>query len=88
MKKFMFSALACVAFAFSSFASNEVVEKNGFVWCRIQVTVMDEDGNKLEDLRSDSSTTKTYADSLKRSNEFVKSLELEGLNIDSVIVVG
>jgi len=28
MKKMMFSALACVAFAFSGFASNEVVETN------------------------------------------------------------
>ncbi|WP_177761556.1 hypothetical protein [Flavobacterium sp. I3-2] len=28
MKKIMFSALACVAFAFSGFASNEVVEGN------------------------------------------------------------
>ena len=28
MKKLMFSALACVAFAFSGFASNEVVNEN------------------------------------------------------------
>ena len=30
MKKLMFSALACVAFAFSGFASNEVVNEDNF----------------------------------------------------------
>jgi len=31
MKKILFTALACVAFAFSGFASNEEVEGNEFV---------------------------------------------------------
>lgn len=41
MKKFLFSTLACVAFAGSSFASNEVVEKD-------VLTITEESNNILD----------------------------------------
>ena len=47
MKKILFSALACVAFAGSSFASSEVVESNP---CEISILVYDRDGNLLDAL--------------------------------------
>lgn len=47
MKKFMFSALACVAFAFSGFASNEEIQSFYFAPkapCTVHVKVINPDG--------------------------------------------
>ena len=49
MKKMMFSALACVAFAFSGFASNEVVEAKEFVSDINLETEVDDFNLKVED---------------------------------------
>lgn len=52
MRKLLFSALACVAFAGSSFASNEVVNLNnsafeGLGICRVWIDLYDQNGNYL-----------------------------------------
>ena len=49
MKKLLFSALACVAFAFSGFASNEVVEGKDFVSDLNLETQVDDYNLKVED---------------------------------------
>ena len=87
MKKLLFSALACVAFAFSGFASNEVVGQDfGLKSCSIKISIIDENGAEVDNVPIEIENPKSYSDCLTRAEQEAKNLEEKGLCVQRTYV--
>lgn len=95
MKKLVFSALACVAFAGSSFASNEIVDKydnycsetsNDKIEfnkpCKIEVRAKDGEGNSVTKYASGSGNI-SLSDCDNVRSRFEEDLRADGYTFDS-----
>lgn len=87
MKKLVFSALACVAFAGSSFASNEVIEESftsnyADISCHMQVNII-EDGVLTEVLYFNGPLNLSRTACFSWATMIMDRLTEQGLEIDS-----
>ena len=100
MKKFLFSALACVAFAGSGFASNEVVLDTKFITneylealnakvgdCSFSFKVVDNAGNVVETGWMRSTNPVTRGDCSSFVSGAIQKLESEGYTVSEYSMV-
>ena len=97
MKKLLFSAMACIAFAGSAFASNEVVSKQDFLLlemnefepkkpCKVHVYVKDRNGNFS--WQTGDGGNLTWDDCGKFKDKFIEELKTKNLApTDDVTVI-
>ena len=98
MKKLLFSAMACIAFAGSAFASNEVVSKQDFLLlemnefepkkpCKVHIYVIGPDGTKS--WKTGEGGDLTWDDCGQFKDKYISDMDQKGFKLidDNVTVI-